>query len=166
MSDRIGLFTGSFDPITKGHIDLIERASRLFDRLYVGIFYNQAKTGFFTVQARQQMAEQALAHLDNVAVLTSQNELAVHVAQQRGVTTLVRGLRNGQDLDYEANMNFYNQALAPGLETIFLLAKPELQYVSSSRVRELMAFKQDVSAYVPQSVVEEIERKQDANTSD
>lgn len=166
MSDRIGLFTGSFDPITKGHIDLIERASRLFDRLYVGIFYNQAKTGFFTVQVRRQMAEQALAHLDNVAVLTSQNELAVHVAQQRGVTTLVRGLRNGQDLDYEANMNFYNQALAPGMETIFLLAKPELQYVSSSRVRELMAFKQDVSAYVPQSVVEEIERKQDANTSD
>ena len=102
MSDKIGLFTGSFDPMTKGHVDLIERASRLFDKLYVGIFYNREKSGFFTIEARERMVKEALQHLDNVEVITSQNELAVTVARRLGAQAFVRGLRNSQDLDYEA----------------------------------------------------------------
>ena len=98
MSDKIGLFTGSFDPMTKGHVDLIERASRLFDKLYVGIFYNREKSGFFTIEARERMVKEALQHLDNVEVITSQNELAVTVARRLGTQAFVRGLRNSQDL--------------------------------------------------------------------
>lgn len=113
MSDKIGLFTGSFDPITKGHIDLIERASKLFDCLYVGIFYNLEKKSFFSIEAKEKMVTAALAHLENVKIVTSHDELAVEVARKLGVTTFVRGLRNSQDLDYEGNLNFFNHELAP-----------------------------------------------------
>ena len=147
--------------MTKGHVDLIERASRLFDKLYVGIFYNRKKSGFFTIEARERMAKEALEHLDNVEVITSQNELAVTVARRLGAKVFVRGLRNSQDLDYEANMNFFNQELAGEMETIFLLSKPSYQPISSSRIRELIAFQQDIAAYVPQSVIKELERIND-----
>ena len=159
MSDKIGLFTGSFDPITKGHVDLIERASRLFDKLYVGIFYNREKSGFFIIEARERIVKEALQHLDNVEVITSQNELAVIVARRLGAKAFVRGLRNSQDLDYEADMTFFNRELAGELETIFLLSKPAYQHISSSRIRELIAFQQDIAAYVPQSVIKELERR-------
>ena len=161
MSDKIGLFTGSFDPMTTGHVDLIERASRLFDKLYIGIFYNREKSGCFTSEARERIVKEALQHLDNVEVITSQNELAVTVAGRLGAKAFVRGLRNSQDLDYEANMNFFNQELAEELETIFLLSKPAYQHISSSRIRELIAFQQDIAAYVPQSVIKELERIND-----
>lgn len=144
--------------MTKGHVDLIERASRLFDKLYVGIFYNREKSGFFTIESRERMVKEALQHLDNVEVITSQNELAVTVARRLGTQAFVRGLRNSQDLDYEANMNFFNQELAGEMETIFLLSKPVYQHISSSRIRELIAFQQDIAAYVPQSVIKELER--------
>lgn len=159
MSDKIGLFTGSFDPITNGHVDLIERASRLFDRLYVGIFYNPHKEGFFSIYEKKRMVLAALAHLENVEVITSHDELAVDVAKRLGVTALVRGLRNGQDLDYEASLHFFNKEMAPDLETIFLLSKPAYRYISSSAMRELITFQQDLSAYVPASVIEELEKK-------
>ena len=161
MSDKIGLFTGSFDPMTKAHVDLIERASRLFDKLYVGIFYNREKSGFFTIEARERIVKEALQHLRNVEVITSQNELAVTVARRLGTQAFERGIRNSQDLDYEANMNFFNQELAEELETIFLLSKPDYQHISSSRIRELIAFQQDIAAYVPQSVIKELERIND-----
>ena len=159
MSDKIGLLTGSFDPITNGHVDLIERASRLFDRLYVGIFYNPHKEGFFSIHAKKRMVLATLAHLENVEVITSHDELAVDVAKRLGVTALVRGLRNGQDLDYEASLHFFNKEMAPDLETIFLLSKPAYRYISSSAMRELITFQQDLSAYVPASVIEELEKK-------
>ena len=159
MSDKIGLFTGSFDPITKGHVDLIERASRLFDKLYVGIFYNREKSGFFIIEARERIVKEALQHLDNVEVITSQNELGVIVARRLGAKAFVRGLRNSQDLDYEADMTFFNRELAGELETIFLLSKPAYQHISSSRIRELLAFQQDIADYVPQSVIKELERR-------
>ena len=127
MSDKIGLFTGSFDPITKGHIDLIERASKLFDCLYVGIFYNLEKKSFFSIEAKEKMVTAALAHLENVKIVTSHDELAVEVARKLGVTTFVRGLRNSQDLDYEGNLNFFNHELAPELDTIFLISTPAHQ---------------------------------------
>ena len=146
MSDKIGLFTGSFDPITKGHVDLIERASKLFNKLYVGIFYNREKSGFFTIEARERIVKEALQHLDNVEVITSQNELAVTVARRLGAKAFVRGLRNSQDLDYEADMNFFNHELAG-------------EHISSSRIRELVAFQQDIADYVPQSVIKELERR-------
>ncbi|MBP2622829.1 pantetheine-phosphate adenylyltransferase [Streptococcus oricebi] len=159
MSDKIGLFTGSFDPITLGHVDTIERASHLFDKLYVGIFYNRKKQGYFSLAERKRMVEGALAHLEGVELVTAENRLAVELARELGVQSFVRGLRNSEDLGYEANLTFFNGQLAPEIETIFLISRPAYQYISSSRIQELLAFKQDISAYVPKSVMRELERK-------
>ena len=156
MSDKIGLFTGSFDPITIGHLDLIERASGLFDKLYVGIFNNPKKAGLLTGAERKALLDKLFADRDDIEVILSENELVVDVAKGYGVSHLVRGLRNATDLEYESSFDFYNRNLAPDLETIYLLAKPEFKFVSSSQVRELLYFKQDISPYVPALVHEEI----------
>lgn len=153
---KIGLFTGSFDPLTNGHLDLIERASGLFDCLYVGLFYNQHKSGLLSMEERKEILESVFAGNDKVQILVSTNELVVDVARQYGVTHLVRGLRNATDLEYEASFDFYNHALAPELETVYLLAKPELKFVSSSQVRELLHFQQDISPYVPKEVLQKV----------
>lgn len=154
---RIGMFTGSFDPITLGHLDIISRASQLFDRLYVGLFYNQNKQGFFDLETRQRILEESLVDFPNVQVVTADDSLAVDLARKLGVTYLVRGLRNATDLEYESNLSYFNSQLAPELETVYLVASHSVQPVSSSRVRELIHFEADISPYVPQAVVKEVE---------
>lgn len=158
MSDKVGLFTGSFDPLTNGHLDLIQRSSQLFDQLYVGIFVNPRKQGLLTGKQRKHVMEQALSVLPNVHVLLAENELVIDVAHKVGASHLVRGLRNGIDLEYEASFDFYNHQLAPELDTIYLLAKPEYKFVSSTQVRELVHFHQDISNYVPKVVSEELRK--------
>ena len=157
MSDKIGLFTGSFDPMTNGHMDLIERASKLFDKLYVGIFYNPHKMGFLPIESRKKTVEKAVGHLKNVEVMASHDELVVDVARKLGVQVLVRGLRNATDLQYEASFDYYNHQLASELETIYLHSRLEHIHISSSAVRELLKFGQDISGYVPNTVLEELE---------
>ncbi|MDY4761462.1 pantetheine-phosphate adenylyltransferase [Streptococcus thoraltensis] len=162
MSDKkIGLFTGSFDPVTLGHVDLIARASQLFDQLYVGIFYNKEKAGQFSIDQRRNMLEEAVANLDNVKVITANNSLAVDIAAKLEVTHLVRGLRNGNDLTYEANLEFFNKHLNDSIDTIYLMSANQWQEVSSSRIRELIFFKADISDFVPESVVKEVEKKRE-----
>ena len=160
MSDKIGLFTGSFDPMTNGHMDLIERASKLFDKLYVGIFYNPHKNGFLSIESRLETVEKAVAHLENVQVIASHDELVVDVARKLGVHVLVRGLRNAADLQYEASFDFYNHQLAGEIETVYLHSRPEHVYISSSAVRELLKFDQDISKYVPNAVLEELKHEE------
>ena len=160
MSDKIGLFTGSFDPITNGHLDLIERASKLFDKLYVGIFYNPHKNGFLPIENRLETVEKAVGHLKNVQVIASHDELVVDVARKLGVHVLVRGLRNAVDLQYEASFDFYNHQLAGEIETVYLHSRPEHVYISSSAVRELLKFEQDISKYVPNVVLEELKHEE------
>lgn len=157
MSDKIGLFTGSFDPMTNGHLDLIERASKLFDKLYVGIFYNPHKMGFLPIESRKKTVEKAVGHLKNVEVMASHDELVVDVARKLGVQVLVRGLRNATDLQYEASFDYYNHQLESELETIYLHSRLEHIHISSSAVRELLKFGQDISGYVPNTVLEELE---------
>ena len=160
MSDKIGLFTGSFDPMTNGHMDLIERASKLFDKLYVGIFYNSHKNGFLPIESRLESVEKAVGHLKNVQVIASHDELVVDVARKLGVHVLVRGLRNAADLQYEASFDFYNHQLAGEIETVYLHSRPEHVYISSSAVRELLKFEQDISKYVPNVVLEELKNEE------
>ena len=160
MSDKIGLFTGSFDPMTNGHLDIIERASKLFDKLYVGVFYNPHKQGFLPVENRKRAVKKAVAHLANVEVLASHDKLVVDVARRLGAKTLVRGLRNVTDLQYESSFDYYNHQLAPEIETIYLYSRPEHLYISSSAVRELLKFGQEIQQYVPNSVVEELEHEE------
>ena len=160
MSDKIGLFTGSFDPMTNGHLDLIERASKLFDKLYVGIFYNPHKMGFLPIESRKKTVEKAVGHLKNVEVMASHDELVVDVARKLGVQVLVRGLRNAADLQYEASFDYYNHQLASELETIYLHSRLEHIHISSSAVRELLKFGQDISGYVPNAVLEELNNEE------
>ncbi|MGT2949917.1 pantetheine-phosphate adenylyltransferase [Streptococcus cuniculi] len=156
MSGKIGLFTGSFDPLTNGHLDLIRRASQLFDVLYVGIFVNPHKQGLLTSEKRKRLIEEVVAEMPTVKVLVAQDELVVDVAKKIGASYLVRGLRNGIDLEYESSFDFYNRRLAPELETIYLVASPEYKFVSSSQVRELLHFQQDISPYVPKVISKEL----------
>lgn len=158
---KIGLLTGSFDPVTKGHEAIIRRASRLFDQLYIGIFYNDQKSGYFSVDQRQSMLEEVFQDLANVTVIQSKDRLAVEVARELGVTSLVRGLRGPEDLDYEARIHFFNNQLAPEIETVFLLTQPELKYVSSSHIRELIHFGADLTPYLSAPVIKEVEKKQE-----
>ncbi|MEX2784576.1 pantetheine-phosphate adenylyltransferase [Streptococcus sp. H49] len=158
MSNKIGLFTGSFDPVTNGHMAIIKSAGRLFDQLYVGLFYNKNKEGFFTAAKRRAMLEEAVAGLSNVKVLAAHDSLAVDIAGQIGVTHLVRGLRNGRDLEYESELAFFNSHLAETIDTVFFLPPADLAHISSSRIRELIHFHSDVSDFVPESVVKEVEK--------
>ena len=158
MTQKIGLFTGSFDPLTLGHLDLIKRASRLFDRLIVGVFYNPHKPAFLPLDKREDLLKRLLADFPQIEVVTSSQELVVDVAKRHRVTTLVRGLRSHADLDYEASLDFYNRRLAPEIEVCYLLSPPELRYVSSSAVRELLAFGADINPYVPKEIIVELEK--------
>ena len=158
---KIGMVTGSFDPVTNGHLNIIARASQLFEILYVGIFYNKNKTGLFTIAERKAMLEEAVKAFPNVKVVTAHDSLAVDVAKELNVGYLVRGIRNAKDLDYEADLAFYNRYLASDIESVFLLTSPKWLYVSSSRIRELMHFHSDISAFVPESVVKKVEEKYD-----
>ncbi|MCQ8261668.1 pantetheine-phosphate adenylyltransferase [Streptococcus suis] len=161
MSDKIGMFTGSFDPITNGHLDIIERASGLFDKLYVGIFFNPNKIGLFTGQERLALLQKVFEENEKIEVFLAGQELVVDVARERRVSHIVRGLRNGIDLEYEANFDYFNRQLAPELETVYLISKPEYRNISSSQIRELIHYQQDISPYVPQVVSEEIKKNEE-----
>lgn len=155
---KIGLYTGTFDPITNGHLDIIHRAAKLFDKLYVGIFNNDKKNPLFTSTERAEIMCQLLSDSEHIEIIVHESDLTVNVARKLGVTALVRSVRNAQDLDYESAMIYFNHEMT-GVETVLLAASPELQYVSSSRMKELANFGVDVSKWVPELVALELEKK-------
>lgn len=158
MTEKIGFFTGSFDPVTNGHLDIIARASRLFDKLYVGIFNNPEKNYLFSLDERSALLQENLLKFENVELLVHGRDLTVNIAREKGVTALVRALRTSADFDYEANMIYFNREMT-GVETILLTAQPDLSMISSSRIKELAGFGQDVSKFVPANVNESLEKK-------
>lgn len=158
--EKIGLFTGTFDPLTNGHLDIIERASKLFDILYVGIFKNDSKNPLFTTDERKVMIEKEVASFENVKVIVHEKDLTVNIAKKLGVTSLVRSVRNAQDLAYESEMVFFNRQMT-GVETILLVARPELEYINSTRVKEIFKLGGDVSPYLPTEILREMEKISD-----
>lgn len=149
------IFTGSFDPPTLGHIDIIERASALFDTLTVGVIANPNKTSLFSAEERVLMLRDCVKGLGNVDVCHFEGLLADFVSKG-GYDVIVRGLRNSLDFEYEAPMERINGLLSAELgrraETVFLMSKPEHEFISSSMVRELMGLKGDYGALVPEAV--------------
>ena len=149
------IFTGSFDPPTLGHLDIIERASALFDTLTVGVIANPNKKSLFSVEDRVLMLKESVKGLGNVDVCHFEGLLAGFTSEG-GYDVIVRGLRNSLDFDYEAPMERINGLLSEKLgkraETVFLMSKPEHEFISSSMVRELMGLNADYEALVPDAV--------------
>lgn len=145
------IYAGSFDPVTLGHVDVIERGSRLFDKLYVGVGFNPAKKNYvFDIEQRLAFCREAVQHLENVEVVPFSG-LLVRTAEQLGVTALLRGIRALSDFDLEFRNGLANRDLS-GIETVFLLTTPSHIFVSSSLVKEIAQHGGDVSRYVPATV--------------
>ncbi|ARN74179.1 pantetheine-phosphate adenylyltransferase [Oceanicoccus sagamiensis] len=142
------IYPGTFNPITNGHIDLVERAAKLFDKVVLGIAYSQKKQPMFDLEQRIGLCQQALAHLDNIEVCGF-SELLVNFAANKGSTTVLRGVRSMKDFEYEMQMADMNRAMQTNFETIFLPPSPGLACISSSLVREIAAMGGDVSQFVP-----------------
>jgi pantetheine-phosphate adenylyltransferase len=153
----LALFPASFDPLTNGHLDLVERASRVFPRLIVAIAHNVNKQGAFTVEERLDMLNTVVAGMPGVSVTEFQG-LVVDYAERIGARTIVRGLRANADFEYEFEMALMNRHMRPKIETLFLMTSQQYFYVSSSRLKELVSFGTDVSEWVP-PIVESYLRK-------
>lgn len=148
---RRAVFAGSFDPVTTGHIDIIERAAFMFDELIVCIFHNIQKEGCFPLDDRVRFLREATVHVSNVRVDVFSGLLTDYMKQQKA-RVVVRGLRSVKDFEYEENHASMVHHLMPESDTIFLLTRPDLTFVSSSGVRELIRFRGPVKGIVPTSV--------------
>lgn len=155
MMERICVYAGSFDPVTVGHEDIIRRAAMLCDKLYVTVMYNPAKTGCFSVAKRLEMLARVTKDMNNVEV-DAWSGLMVDYVRKMNANFVVRGLRGAGDLESESDLARINARLLPGLETVFLLSKPEHICVSSSAVREAALFDADFSSFVPPCVYADI----------
>jgi len=147
------LFAGSFDPIHLGHVDIIERAARIFDELHVLVASSPHKSYSINLETRLRLVTESLGHLSNVTVAQSCG-LTVEYAKANQVNCLVRGLRIISDFEYEQSMDWHNHILAPEIETVCLMTRPSLRFVSSRSLKELLRHGQDVQTWLPKPVVE------------
>lgn len=157
-SPRRCVCPGSYDPVTNGHIDVIARAARLFDEVVVAILHNPAKHGTFTIDERLDLLGSAVGDLDNVRIEAFADMLVVDVCRQVGAASMVKGLRGGTDFAYELPMANMNHHLT-GVETLFLVAAPEWQHVSSSLIKEVVRYGGDVTGLVPEPVNEALRER-------
>ncbi|MGM0216959.1 pantetheine-phosphate adenylyltransferase [Enterococcus sp. AZ126] len=156
---KIALFPGSFDPLTNGHLNMIERSTKMFDKVIVGVFVNTNKTALFTLEEKLVLIKAAVAHLENVEVIIQETKLTVEGAAELGATFLIRGIRNVKDYEYEKDIARMNHHLAPDLETVFLLADEAYAHISSSLLKEVLRFGGDVSMYLPDSINQALNQK-------
>lgn len=155
---RIAVYPGSFDPITNGHLDVIERASRLYDKLVVGVLNNSNKKPLFSAEERVDMIKRVTGHLENVEV-DAFTGLLVDFAKSKGATVIVKGLRTVADFEYEFQMALLNKSLNPEYETMFMMTNTKYSYISSSMVKELAGFKGNLAGLVPCEIIEQIKEK-------
>jgi len=158
MRTHAVIYPGTFDPITNGHVDLVERAARLFDRVVVAIAHSEKKVPLFPLEQRVGLCQEALAHVDNVEVVGFSN-LLIDFARSQGARCVLRGLRAVADFEYEFQLANMNRAMYPEFESIFLTPSEHLSYISSSLVREIAALNGDVSPFVPEPVNEAIRKR-------
>ena len=154
----IAMYPGSFDPVTRGHLDIIKRSSRMFDTLIVAVLNNSAKTPLFTVKEREEMLQECCKDIPNVKVM-SFDGLTVNFAQQQHATVMVRGLRAVTDFENEILLAHTNHALCPGIETVFLSTSLKWSYLSSTIVREAAHYNHEVSKCVTPNVEAALKKK-------
>ena len=145
------LCSGTFDPVTNGHVDIFERAAKLVDELTVCVFVNKKKSTLFNIDERVDLLREATLHIDNLTV-DSYDGLVANYIKEHDINLIIRGLRSAGDYEYEYNQAQMNKHLAPDANTIFLLTAPEYLFISSSAVRELAQFNGDVHGLVPECV--------------
>ncbi len=157
---RIAVYTGSFDPITLGHLNVIERSSRLVDRLVVGVGINAEKSGLFSTTEREELVRDAASHLDNVEVQSFEG-LAVNFVRQLGARVMIRGIRPLTDMAGEITMMLANRELDPDIETIFLMADQRFAHVSSSLIKQIcpLATDDELSRFIPDSIIPKLRAK-------
>ena len=155
---RTALYTGSFDPITNGHLDIIERSAKLFDTLTVAVVDNVSKSSMFSLDERVRIVKEAVAHIPNVEVASFSGLLADFV-NENDFSAVVRGLRSVTDFDYEITMAQMNDKLFDKAETVFLMTAPGNSFISSSLIKEVASLGGDVSELVPANVLKDIQKK-------
>ncbi|GAB1371029.1 pantetheine-phosphate adenylyltransferase [Candidatus Kapaibacterium sp.] len=156
--ERKAIYAGTFDPITNGHVDVIERACEMFDKVYVVVAVNSKKTTLFTEGERLEMIKNSLTHLPNVEV-TIHHKLTVELAEEKGAIAMVRGIRAVSDFEYEFQIALMNRKLAPNIYTVFLTPHEKYTYLNSSIIREMARYGRDTSDFVPQIVAEKLKLK-------
>jgi pantetheine-phosphate adenylyltransferase len=150
--ERIGIYPGTFDPITLGHMDIIRRGAKLVDRLVIGVTTNPSKSPMFSVDERLATVRRECTGIDAAIDVVAFNALLIHFAQQQGASIIVRGLRAVADFEYEYQMAGMNQQLDDSVETVFLMADVSLQPIASRLVKEIALFDGDISRFVTPSV--------------
>ena len=155
---RVALFPASFDPITNGHVDLIQRAGMLFDEVVLAIADNVSKNATFSVDERREMLQAVAEGMEGVSVRVFDG-LVVHYAEEIGASVIIRGLRMMSDFEYEFEMALMNKHLAPNVEIVFFMTSQEYLYVSSSRLKELVRFGASIDEFVPAVVAEALKKK-------
>ncbi len=163
MSERVGLYPGTFDPVTKGHLDIVGRAAKLVDRLVLGVAMNAGKGPLFPIEERVRMLEAAVAPIAarNGTIIEVQpfDTLLIHFARRTGARVIIRGLRAVSDFEYEFQMAGMNARLDPGIETVFLMASEGVHFISSRFVKEIAMLSGDVSPFVTPDVLAAIAEK-------
>ncbi len=155
---KIAVCPGSFDPITYGHLDIIQRGANIFDEIYVGVLHNSAKKSLFSVEERVQIIEEATAHIPNVKVDSFQG-LLVDYAKARNAHAVIRGLRAVSDFEYEMQITSMNRLLNDKIETFFIMTNNQYSFLSSSIVKEVAKYGGDVSELVPECVQKRLKIK-------
>ncbi|MDB5145021.1 MAG: coaD [Mucilaginibacter sp.] len=145
---KIALFPGSFDPVTKAHVDIVKRSVALFDKVYIGIGVNSTKQGYLSIETREQMLRAVFQHDDRIHIVAYEG-LTVNFCKSIGATYMIRGIRTVSDFEYEKAIAQMNHALVPDIESIFIVSKPGYSSISSTIVREIMRHNGDVAQFIP-----------------
>ncbi len=152
------IYPGTFDPITDGHLDIIARASRLFEKVIVAVAANQGKAPLFSLEERVALVTEVTTQFHNVSIIGFSN-LLVDCAKEQGAAVVLRGLRAVSDFEYEFQLAGMNRRLSPELETVFLTPAEQYEFISSSMIREIAKLKGDVSSFVPECVEKQLHEK-------
>lgn len=158
MAKKTAIYPGTFDPVTYGHIDVLERAAKMFDNIIISVVKNSSKNTLFTYDERVDMIKSVAREINNVKV-TAFEGLLVDYAKSQNAGVIIRGLRAVSDFEYEFQMALTNRKIAPDIETVFLMPGEKYSYISSTLVREIARYKGDVSAFVPKEVEEKLKLK-------
>lgn len=156
---KIAIYPGSFDPITKGHLDILKNAAGIFDKVIIAVAHNGQKKGFLTPEERVELIKLSIVDLKNVEVDEFEG-LTIEYAKKTGAQILIRGLRAVSDFEYEMQLSQTNSALCDDVKTVFLTTKPKYNFISSSNIKEILKNGGDISKFVPPPVFEYLNKKE------